>query len=104
MKEQYEKLLLEPVSKVDDSSQTPFKNTLVLVDALDECESEKDIKTIIKLLSQTKSLTRLRFFVTSRPELSVRFGFRNIHRIYWGLIIHEVPKLILKRHLCIFSP
>jgi hypothetical protein len=48
-----------------------------VIDALDECDSEgerdreKDIKEILKLLIQSKGLDniRLRFLITSRPEI-----------------------------------
>ena len=45
--EQFQRLVLQPLSQVD------AKNSLVVVvvDALDECDKDKDIRTIIHLLS-----------------------------------------------------
>ncbi|KAJ5727438.1 hypothetical protein N7493_005258 [Penicillium malachiteum] len=55
--------------------------TLVLViDALDECESEKDIDTVIQLFNQAAVLDTisLRLFITSRPDIHIHSSFDGI--------------------------
>lgn len=64
MKEQYGKLILGPLYKIDGASLS-LCNTIVVVDALDGYESEENIKAIINLFLQMKNSTRLRLFVTS---------------------------------------
>jgi hypothetical protein len=53
---------------------------IIVIDALDKCEREGDINTILLLLAQVRqvALVSLRVFVISRPELPVRLGFKNI--------------------------
>jgi hypothetical protein len=51
-----------------------------VVDALDECNSDNDMRVILRLLAEARSLktVRLRIFVTSRPEVPVRIEFCQI--------------------------
>ncbi|KAI1155400.1 hypothetical protein F4825DRAFT_469164 [Nemania diffusa] len=99
MWEQLEKLIFEPLSHVQNT------NTLVIVvDALDECDRDEDVKLLIHLLSRannSKSL-RLRIFLTSRPELPIRLGFHNVKGTYQDLILHEVEQPIIEHDLFIY--
>jgi hypothetical protein len=58
-------------------------STVIVVDALDECEwdgNRDGIRVILKILLQVQrsSSVHLRFFLTSRPELPIRLGFKDI--------------------------
>ncbi|KAK5997494.1 hypothetical protein PT974_02857 [Cladobotryum mycophilum] len=81
---QFRKLILEPMQHL---SHNTAKIMVVVVDALDECDSEKDIATLIKQLSQptlpkhdaqkpTSKLV-LKFFLTSRPYQRINPTFVN---------------------------
>lgn len=101
MKEQFEKLLLQPLSKVLD--QMP--RLVIVIDALDECEREGDINIILLLLAQVRQITSvsLRIFVTSRPELPVRLGFKNIPRgVYQDLVLHKIPRPTIEHDISVF--
>ncbi|KAL8295995.1 hypothetical protein RB600_001468 [Gaeumannomyces tritici] len=100
-KEQFEKLFLEPLNKCKVGSSPLLA---VVVDALDECDREEDARALINLLSRAKEITsfRLRFFVTSRPELPIRLGFKKIGDNYQDLALHEVPKSNIKRDISTF--
>src|SRR5213083_1309489 len=89
-------LILEPLEKVSSDLANPL--VVVVVDALDECEREEDVKVIIDLLSQAKSLKtiHLRFFVTSRPDLPIRLGFNNISGKYEDLVLHQIPEPVVE--------
>ena len=100
MREQFEKLVFEPLSKITpEVSQAPV--LVMVVDALDECERDDDVKLIINLFSRAKSLTslRLRILVTSRPELPIRLGFSAIRGKYQNLVLHEIPEPILEHDI-----
>ncbi|KAI9867269.1 MAG: hypothetical protein M1813_009547 [Trichoglossum hirsutum] len=102
LKDQFEKLILQPLSET-----APLKalRLTIVIDALDECEKEEDIRTILRLLSQTKSLkpVSLRVFVTSRPELPIRLEFkRMLDGMYQDLILHEVPRQTIEHDICLF--
>ncbi|KAF1965830.1 hypothetical protein BU23DRAFT_626770 [Bimuria novae-zelandiae CBS 107.79] len=65
---------------------------VVVIDALDECESEEDIRGILQLLTRTKDMrpVSLRVLVTSRPELHIRLGFKQMpNGTYQDLVLHE---------------
>lgn len=87
LKPQFDQLLSLPFK---DATQllTPSAGIVLVVDALDECESGADIKTILLLLSRVEEIVsvRLRIFVTSRPELPIELGFRDMT----GSLHHDV--------------
>ncbi|KUL83146.1 hypothetical protein ZTR_10986 [Talaromyces verruculosus] len=101
---QFEKLLRRPLLELDQSSRQ--KQPLVIViDALDECEREIDIKVLLQLLPQVAEAEsiRLRFFLTSRPELPTVLGFREIqNRDRRNLVLHEIPKPVIERDISLF--
>ncbi|KAJ0342248.1 hypothetical protein KNSL1_010782 [Colletotrichum chrysophilum] len=76
IEEQFRKLILDPLEEARWDSDNIPRSVLVL-DALDECESEKDIEIVIYLLSQlVKSpVSRLKVFATSRPEMAIHYAF-----------------------------
>ncbi|KAL8296208.1 hypothetical protein RB600_001615 [Gaeumannomyces tritici] len=100
-KEQFEKLFLEPLNKCKVGSSPLLA---VVVDALDECDREEDATALIRLFSRAKEITsfRLRFFVTSRPELPIRLGFEDIGGSYQNLALHEVPKPDIRKDISTF--
>ncbi|KAH7010885.1 uncharacterized protein B0I36DRAFT_257304 [Microdochium trichocladiopsis] len=105
-REQFKKLLLEPLRGALDS-QTPLRTMVVLIDALDECDQERhgrDVTNIIGLLPEAKQLlsVRLRFFVTSRPELPIRLGFKDISGSYEDLILHQIPQPDIEHDITAF--
>jgi hypothetical protein len=76
----------------------------VVIDALDECDRQDDATAIIRLLARAKEVTsvRLRFFVTSRPELPIRLGFQDVGDGYEDLALHEVPEPIIEQDITAF--
>jgi hypothetical protein len=102
LKDQFEKLILQPLS------EAPYPKVLelvVVIDALDECERDEDVRAILQLLSRTKDLklVSLRVFVTSRPELPIRLGFKQMSDgTYQDLILHKVPKETIEHDIAVF--
>lgn len=76
---QFENLLRKPLQSISSTSTLP-RGVVVVIDALDECDCSESIKTTLLLLSRIEAVTavRLRIFVTSRPELPVELGFKNM--------------------------
>ena len=66
---------------LDKRIMVPLKLVFV-IDAPDECESEEDIDTVLRLFNETKILSNisLRFFITSRPEGHIQSSFNFISR------------------------
>ncbi|KAF2825833.1 WD40 repeat-like protein [Ophiobolus disseminans] len=102
LKVQFEKLVLQPLSQV---LHQPRLELVIVLDALDECDEDNNIREILRLLSHIKSLksVTLRVFVTSRPELHVRLGFKELrHGEYENIILHEIATDIVKNDILLF--
>lgn len=109
MREQFKTLLLQPLQKLERSvlsAQTLSIQTMVIViDALDECEGDDDIRLILQLLPGLQNIAalRLRVLLTSRPDLPVRLGFSRIasdnHK---DLILHDIPEEIVAHDIAMF--
>ena len=84
---------------------------VVVIDALDECESSQnqqiqhndpDIQTLLSIVSQAKDIKGcpLRFFITSRPEIPVKYGFSTIpYTIFYDYALHEVEMTLVQNDI-----
>ena len=104
LREQYEKLLVEPLRKVQlqNPAHDPF---FIVMDALDECDEQKDLRMLLRLLAKTEDIPKLRLkiFVTSRPELPIRHGFEEIPSIFHrNLALQNVPRAVVDSDIKIF--
>jgi hypothetical protein len=103
LRDQWRQLVLYPLSRLDSSSSP--SSYILIVDALDECDSEDDIRTILQLLTEARTLktVRLRVFLTSRPEIPIRHGFCRIpeaeHEVF---MLHNISPVIINRDVSIF--
>src|SRR5437762_3701642 len=99
-REQFEKLVLTPLSRISQRA-SGAASLVIVVDALDECERDDDVRLIVHLFSRSKSLKspRLRILVTSRPELPIRLGFSAIDGKYQDLVLHEIPEPVVKHDI-----
>ncbi|RDW89526.1 hypothetical protein BP6252_01558 [Coleophoma cylindrospora] len=103
LRQQFETLFLQPLRKIRNSFQESLR-IVIIIDALDECDREEDISIIISLLPQVQHISsvRLKFFLTSRPELPIRLGFEDISGKYKGLVLHEIPMPIIQNDILVF--
>lgn len=111
--EQFDKLLYQPLRKVNVTPRD-YPILVLVVDALDECEKESDIKTILDLWSLIPQImtNRLRLFLTSRPELPIRLGFKNMSvnayqdmslEAYQDIILYDaVPRTTIQHDISTF--
>jgi hypothetical protein len=101
--DQWQQLVLGPLFKVDSSSSQ--STYIVVVDALDECDNKKDIRIILHLLAEARSLrkVRLRVLLTSRPEIRIRQVFYEIsdaaHREF---MLHDISLSTVEYDICLF--
>ncbi|KAG6825419.1 hypothetical protein H0H92_003751 [Tricholoma furcatifolium] len=68
-------------------------STLIVIDALDECKDREPTSIILALLSnQIHRIPRIKWFITGRPEPSLRQGFRmpGLRPITEFFILHDV--------------
>ncbi|WQF83292.1 Putative fungal domain of STAND protein [Colletotrichum destructivum] len=114
LRTQFSSLVLEPLKTFEPEGL--LVPTLVLVvDALDECEAEnltgadtrcERSRMIINLLASMASVKgfNMRVFLTSRPEVPIRLGFRDeIPRdSHQSLALHNIPESIIKHDIGVF--
>jgi hypothetical protein len=111
LKDQWRELIITPLVHLTvDSCPSPV---VIVVDALDECDTESSIRQVIQLLADTKNLNQLlRILITSRPEVPVRDEFSRFLLGEHHLILQDISKFIveqdislfLKHHLATISP
>ncbi|KIW99831.1 uncharacterized protein Z518_10759 [Rhinocladiella mackenziei CBS 650.93] len=104
LSEQYHKLLLHPLQRIQRSTPGPFTCVAVL-DALDECDDIDDVRLFLTLLGNIQTMVGLGLclLVTSRPETPIRLGFHQMkHIAYHELALHDVPRAILDQDIKTF--
>jgi len=62
-------LLQKPLAALASSSS---RSVVFLIDALDECSNERELAQFIKLLADFECELKVKFILTSRPELHIR--------------------------------
>ena len=104
LKVQFQELLLQPLLELDRLS-LQIRVIFMVIDALDECDTDDDIRVILQLLPQLQELStvRLRIFLTSRPELPIRLGFSKMtNHQYQDLALHEIPEEVTAHDISLF--
>jgi hypothetical protein len=111
LSDQWHRLILQPLSQVNEPHQTSF---VIVIDALDECDNNDDIMTILRLLAETQSYMLhlhqhcttsavLQVFLTSRPEAPIRQVFYNLPLgIHQDFILHEIQQETVDNDLSLF--
>ncbi|KAF2468687.1 WD40 repeat-like protein [Lindgomyces ingoldianus] len=100
LRDQWHHLVLGPLSKLEG----PLSYILI-VDALDECDDENNIRLIVQLLAEARSLesVRLRVFLTSRPEVPIRHGFSQVpHAEHKDFVLHNILSSIVDNDISLF--
>ena len=100
LRDQWRQLILHPLSRLDSRS-----SYVLIVDALDECDNEDDIRIILQLLSEARTLktVRLQIFLASRPEIPIRHGFCQIpDSEHQNFVLHNISPSIINHDISIF--
>ncbi|KAL8992664.1 MAG: hypothetical protein Q9169_006924, partial [Polycauliona sp. 2 TL-2023] len=105
LREQWKTLILEPLL----NHESPDRTTLnFVIDALDECGSDGDIRLILQLFRQLfdeakdSRVVDVGIFVTSRPEVAIRVGFHDMPTtIHQKLDLGDVPRQIIEHDLSV---
>jgi hypothetical protein len=103
-KEQFEKLILQPLNKIHSNSKKDLKTVVIVVDALDEC-GEEDIEAVLQNLADIKEVNsvRLRVFLTSRREPTlVRIFQKRLADAYQEFSLHDIDEKDIERDISIF--
>ncbi|SLM35514.1 WD40/YVTN repeat-like-containing domain [Lasallia pustulata] len=101
--DQWRQVVLRPLSKLSGDSYP--SSYILVIDALDECDNDDDIQTILKLLAeaQTFQTIRLRVLLTSRPEIPIRHGFYQIPEAeHQSFVLHHISPSIIDHDITVF--
>ncbi|MCJ1423104.1 hypothetical protein MMC29_000985, partial [Sticta canariensis] len=101
--DQWRQLILQPLSKLEENSF--LSSYIFVIDALDECDGERDIQLILQLLAEAQSLDKvqLRIFLTSRPEITIRHGFNQTSGAKCQeFILHHISPSVIDNDIRIF--
>ena len=79
--------------------------TLIIIDALDECKDEEPASAILSVLSRyIGRIPQVKFFITGRPEPRIRSGFRlkSLQPITEVLKLHNVKYSLVDSDIKLF--
>jgi len=85
--------------------KTTHIQTLIIIDALDECKDEEPASAILSILSRyVNEIPHVKFFITGRPEPRIRSGFRlkALLPITEVLKLHEVKPEAVNNDIKLF--
>ncbi|KAH8198805.1 hypothetical protein TruAng_007028 [Truncatella angustata] len=103
MGKQFQKLIIDPVSQISSTTDSP-RTCLIVIDALDECQGEEDVKAFINLLTSAKKVKniQLKFFLTSRPELHILKEFQAANDKYQDFMLHEIADSVIEHDITVY--
>ena len=104
LERQWKHLILQPLSDLDKRLLFPLVLVLV-IDALDECAGDEDVRVILQLFSEVRNLmnSRVRVFITSRPETPIRLGFGELPGVvHRSLILQHAPRSETEHDIAIY--
>jgi len=103
LSDQWRQLILRPLCQLpSDSCPSSY---ILVIDALDECDGDKNIGIILQLLAEARLLktVRLRLFLTSRPETPIQNGFYHIPGAeHQDFVLHNISSSIINHDIAIF--
>ncbi|KAH9203212.1 hypothetical protein DL95DRAFT_399572, partial [Leptodontidium sp. 2 PMI_412] len=102
LSEQWHQLVLSPLSKLECISPISY---ILVIDALDECEDDRDVRIILQLLAEARasSSVHLRIFLTSRPEIPIRHGICAIPEAeHQDFVLHNIQPSIVDHDIALF--
>ena len=101
LRNQWKELIIQPFLKL--GGQCP--GSILVIDALDECDHEESVKLILQLFVEATNVVgeKLKIFVTSRPDIPIRLGFRDMPEIiHQDLRLHDVPRSVVEHDIGVY--
>ncbi|KAK6506872.1 hypothetical protein TWF481_005332 [Arthrobotrys musiformis] len=98
LREQFEELIRRPMIEAK-----PIRRTILVVDALDECDDENHVLVIVKSLALATEIDNsIRVFITSRGEAFINDIFKALPQVVQKRILHDVEKLEIENDIRVF--
>jgi hypothetical protein len=101
--DQWQELVLVPLSTLED--QDCQQSYVIVIDALDECDSQNDVQKILQRLAEVQSLQniRVRVILTSRPEVPIQYVFTQVRRDkHQDFVLHNIEPTIIEHDISVF--
>ncbi|KAL8725583.1 MAG: hypothetical protein Q9181_006365 [Wetmoreana brouardii] len=102
LRNQWEAFISGPLSHAN-FGRRPTVN--FVIDALDECASENDIRLLLQLFVEVQAIDNvdLGIFITSRPEVAIRLGFKEMPEIiHYDLDLRDIPREIVDHDISVY--
>ena len=102
LRSQWKELIVGPLSNIQSS---PRLALTFVVDALDECGSNDEIRLILQLFIELKNINNidLSVLMTSRPETTLIRGFQDMPEIlHRRLDLRSIPRHLVEHDLYVF--
>ena len=99
---QWKRLIVGPLSSIQSSKRLALT---FVIDALDECGSDDEIRLILQLFIELKAIKNidLSVLVTSRPETTLIRGFQDMSKIlHRRLDLRDIPRHLVEHDLYVF--
>ncbi|OAL56447.1 WD40 repeat-like protein [Pyrenochaeta sp. DS3sAY3a] len=78
---------------------------VLVIDALDECDDENDVRLILRFLAQLQSHGKIwfRVILTSRPEVAIRHGFNQMSQTeHQDFVLHRIAPTIVDHDIKLY--
>ena len=102
LRNQWKELIIGPLSRIKPAHRITL---IFVIDALDECDSEDDIRLILQLFIEVTKISNidLGILITSRPETTLLQGFQDIPEIiHRRLDLREIPRQTVEHDIYVF--
>ncbi|KAG8958916.1 hypothetical protein FRC03_008700 [Tulasnella sp. 419] len=104
---QMEKLLAQPLRDMGVQSPGESSTVVVVLDALDECDNQLLVTSLLKLVSEfLLDLPHMPFklFITSRPEHHIAMNFTEscMSRLARPLVLHDIDTAIVQSDIQVY--
>ncbi|RYN64081.1 hypothetical protein AA0118_g4017 [Alternaria tenuissima] len=103
LRDQWQQLVLRPLSALNTLGN--ITALVLVIDALDECDDDDDIRIVIELLAEVQALSgpKVRVFLTSRPEVAIRHGLYDVpdtsHQCF---VLHHIASSVVDADIELF--
>jgi hypothetical protein len=98
--QQFSKLVAQALSFTTEDPRNSIP-IVIVIDALDECVLQEDVRLVINLFSHLEP-SHIKVFLTSRPELYIRICFNSVEGSYDSLALHGIPRLSISHDISVF--
>ena len=104
LREQWKPLIVRPLFLL--GPELPEQLLFLVIDALDECDGDRDVRLILQLLASANihiPTVQLRVLIANKPKAPVRHGFReNSGTWHRDLVLHEVSREVVDHDIAIY--